>query len=265
MDTMTTLSMGPDESSASGEATDVQGGLDPGHTTALMETLARHYFGLELDTVEPAAMDATQQAEMASLADWATNVLGGGVVDLDRAVSAARTAGAALKPGKCADALAPAISAANEAMAKIREFQAEQEKVKHLRQAVCRQAESMTHKLKHSFEQGEITEDEMHRRAQAVIVWQSKKDGECDGKLGTMEPDVCEKTETAAGLILDAWIKLRPRVMAMPVIEECGEHPMDVDEEALDSLLEQELEMGLADDFRTKDTKTLNGPTKYDL
>ena len=261
MDTMTTLSMGPDESLASEEASNVQGGEDGSDNAGLVEMLAQHYFGLDIETPEP--IDSAQEAEMASLADWASDVLGGGVVDVDRAVCAARTAGAVLNPAKCADALMPAITAANEAMAKIREFRAEQEKVKHLRQAVSRQAENMTHKLKHSSEQGEITEDDMHRRAKSVIVWQSKKDGELDVKLGNMEPEVCEKTEKAAGLILEAWIKLRPRATDMPVIPECSSevHPMDVDVDAMDSLLEQELEMGLASDFATEDTDTLNGPT----
>ncbi|OLP95152.1 hypothetical protein AK812_SmicGene22759 [Symbiodinium microadriaticum] len=250
---MTTLSMGPDESLASEEASNVQGGEDGSDNAGLVEMLAQHYFGLDIETPEP--IDSAQEAEMASLADWASDVLGGGVVDVDRAVCAARTAGAVLNPAKCADALMPAITAANEAMAKIREFRAEQEKVKHLRQAVSRQAENMTHKLKHSSEQGEITEDDMHRRAKSVIVWQSKKDGELDVKLGNMEPEVCEKTEKAAGLILEAWIKLRPRATDMPVIPECSSevHPMDVDVDAMDSLLEQELEMGLASDFATED------------
>ncbi|CAE7320625.1 unnamed protein product [Symbiodinium sp. CCMP2592] len=209
--------------------------------TGMVEMLAKHFFGLE--TEDTVAVDATQEAKIASVLKWAGQVLGrsmaDGVAHLTEAIAAAQAAGTILNPYQSQHLLAPVVSAINETMTKLREFKYETDQTKEKRASVYKQGEAMVLKLKQQLEQGHLTEDEMNRRCRAVTVWQSTKDSALDVKLGELEAEVCTRVEDASNLILDVWHKHVSKSGAehMVAIPEHDEIMMDADQDLTDEAI----------------------------
>ncbi|CAE6922282.1 unnamed protein product, partial [Symbiodinium sp. CCMP2456] len=97
----------------------------------------------------------------------------------------------------------------NQAWLQVAVYEQQQAKIEALTKAVNAQAEQTVHKMKKQLEDGNLSEDLLHKRATATELWRSKKMEEIQAHLDKSEIAALVAIDKAVGGLLQMWALYR--------------------------------------------------------
>ena len=170
-------------------------------STSVRRLVFEGYYGMPCqDKQWPALEDVIRAQEASSMMSWMQDALPRhpkqGVVSMDDC-----RGDLLLDP----QGLPWNLQLINAAWVRVGSFQALKDKSTTMTEAVHNQAEQMIHKLRQQLDNGDLTEDLLHRRATATEQWRSKKTTEIQAHLDRAEMAALVAIDKAVDCFFGLW------------------------------------------------------------